>query len=105
MQSEPNDVPEPTESLEPDKDQVPEKKFDFEQLKFYKSVKYKMLTSFVIGVLSGFGAGVVALLMLISYVGDIPIPPTTVTMIVVLSITSLSLFIWGLRRSIKARMT
>lgn len=99
MQSEPNDISEPVESPEP------EKKFDFEQLKFYKSVKYKMLTSFVIGILSGFSAGVVALLMLISFVGDIPIPPTTVTMIVVLTITSLALFLWGLRRSLRARMT
>ena len=99
MQSETNDIPKPDES------QGPERKFDLEQLKFYKSVKYKMLTSFVIGILSGFSAGIVALLMLISYVGDIPIPPTTVTMIIVLSITSLVLFFWGLVRSLRARIT
>jgi len=99
MQSEPNDT------LKPDERKGPEKKFDLEQLKFYKSVKYKMLTSFVIGILSGFSAGIVALLMLISYVGDIPIPPTTVTMIIVLSITSLALFFWGLVRSLRARIT
>ena len=94
-----NDIPETDESTEP------EKKLDLKQLKFYLSVKYKMLTSFVIGILSGFSAGVVALLMLFSYVGDIPIPPTTVTMLIVLSITSLALFIWGLMRSLRARIT
>jgi ABC-type multidrug transport system permease subunit len=82
-----------------------EKKFSLEQLKFYKSVKYKMLTSFVIGIVSGFLAGVVALLMLFSYVGDIPIPPSTVTILIVFSIASLAFFIWGLVRSLKARIT
>ena len=96
---EPNDTPETDESPEP------EKKLNLKQLKFYLSVKYKMLTSFVIGILSGFSAGIVALLMLISYVGDIPVPPSTVTMLIVLSITSLALFIWGLVRSLKARLT
>jgi len=96
---EPNDVSEPDESLEP------EKKLDLKRLKFYLSVKYKMLTSFVIGILSGFSAGVVALLMLISYAGDIPVPPSTVTTLIVLSITSLALFIWGLVRSLRARIT
>ena len=95
MQSEP----------EPDKNQEPERKFDLEQLKFYKSVKYKMLTSFVIGILSGFSAGIVALLMLISYMGDVPLPPSTVTMLIVLSIFSLALFIWGLVRSLRARLS
>ena len=98
MQSEPNDIPKPNTITES------EKKFNLEKLKFYKSIKYKMLTSFVFGILSGFSAGIVALLMLISYVGDIPIPPTTVTMIIVLSITSLALFIWGLLRSLRARI-
>ena len=96
---EPNDVPELDESPEL------EKKFDLKRLKFYLSVKYKMLTSFVIGILSGFSAGIVALLMLISYAGDIPLPPTTVTILIVLSITSLALFIWGLVRSLRARIT
>jgi len=99
MQSEPNDIPEPAESPEP------EKKFDLEQLKFYKSVKYKMLTSFVIGISSGFLAGIVCLLMLMAYLGDISIPPTTVTMLIVFSIISLSLFLWGFRRSLKAKLT
>ena len=95
MQSEP----------EPDNIQEPERKFDLEQLKFYKSVKYKMLTSFVIGILSGFSAGIVALLMLMSYMGDVPLPPSTVTMLIVLSIFSLALFIWGLVRSLRARLS
>jgi len=99
MQSEPNDI----STLEEKTDT--KKKFDLEQLKFYKSIKYKMLTSFVIGILSGFSAGIVCLLMLISYVGDIPIPPTTVTMIIVLSITSLTLFSWGLVRSLRASLS
>jgi len=89
---------------EPDKITEPEKKFDLEQLKFYKSVKYKMLTSFIIGILSGFQAGIVAVMLLISYVGDIPIPPTTVTVLIVLSILSIALFLWGLLRSLKARL-
>jgi len=93
-----NMKPEPNEIIEP------EKKFDLEQLKFYKSVKYKMLTSFIIGILSGFQAGVVAVILLISYVGDIPIPPTTVTVLIVLSILSIALFLWGLLRSLKARL-
>ena len=99
MQSEPNDIPEPNESQEP------EKKFDFEQLKFYKSVKYKMLTSFIIGISCGFLAGIVCLLMFMAYLGDISIPPTTVTFIIVLTVTSLALFIWGLRRSIRAKIS
>ena len=93
-----NMKPEPNEIAEP------EKKFDLEQLKFYKSVKYKMLTSFIIGILSGFQAGVVAVILLISYVGDFPIPPTTVTVLIVLSILSIALFLWGLLRSLKARL-
>ena len=80
-------------------------KFDLERLKFYKSVKYKMLTSFVIGILCGFSAGIVALLMLMSYMGDVPLPPSTVTMLIVLSIFSLALFIWGLVRSLRARLS
>jgi len=96
---EPNDIPESDESPEPGK------KLNLKQLKFYLSVKYKMLTSFIIGILSGFSAGIVATLMLISYVGDIHVPPSTVTMLIVLSITSLGLFIWGLVRSLRARIT
>jgi len=96
---EPNDILEPNESPEP------EKKFDLKRLKFYLSVKYKMLTSFIIGILSGFSAGVVALLMLISYTGDVLLPPSTVTTLIVLSITSLALFIWGFVRSLRARIT
>jgi hypothetical protein len=92
--------------LKPESDINPEsaRKFDLEQLKFYKSIKYKMLTSFVIGILSGIQAGIVAVMLLISYVGDIPIPPTTVTVLIMLSVFSIALFLWGLLRSLKARI-
>jgi hypothetical protein len=80
-----------------------EKKFILDQLKFDKSVKYKMLTSFIIGISSGFLVGIVVTTLLFSYVGGLYIPPDTVSATTVLSIISIALIIWGMRRSFIAR--
>jgi len=89
--------------MEPEPDTPePEKKFDLEQLKFYKSVKYKMLTSFVIGILSGFLAGIVVVILVFTYVSEVPIPSTVVSWLIVFSVVSIALFLWGLVRSLKA---
>ena len=97
MESESNDKPEPDISTAPEK-------IDLEQLQFYKRVKHEMLTSFVIGILCGFSAGIVTLLMLIPYMEEIPVLSATVPSLIVLSITSLALFTWGLVRSLKGRI-
>ena len=97
MESESNDKPEPDVNTDPEK-------IDLEQQQVYKRVKYKMLTLFVIGILCGFSAGIVTLLMLIPYMTEIPIPSSTVPSLIVLSITSLALFTWGLVRSLKTRI-
>ena len=88
---------------EPDNNSELSKIFSLDQLKFHKSVKFKMFTSFIIGISSGFLVGIVVTTLLFSYVGGLYIPPDTVSAIIVLSIISIALIIWGMWRSFVAR--
>ena len=70
-----------------------------EQLKFYLIVKYKMLKSSVNEFLRRFWAAYAVLLVLILYMGYVPNSPSKTTDLIVLSLTSLALFIWGVFKS------
>jgi len=81
----------------------PDKGIALERLKFYKSIKYKMLTSLLTGTISGLLAGIVITILTLSYFGEIPIPSRLVSGMIILSIISLAMFLWSLIKSLKAK--
>jgi len=70
-----------------------------EQLKFYLTVKYKLFMSRFNELLRRYWAGYVVLLVLILYMGYVPNSPSNVEGLIVLSLTSAALFIWGTFKS------
>jgi len=74
-----------------------------ERLKFYKSIKYKMLTSLLTGTISGFLAGIVITILTLSYFGQANIPSEAVAWMILLSILSLAMFLWSLFKSLTAK--
>jgi len=90
-----SDPPKPTRD--------PEQTSTLERLKFYKSIKYKMLTSLLTGTISGLLAGIVITMLTLSYIGELPIPSRLVGGMILLSIISLAMFLWSLIKSLKAK--
>ncbi len=90
-----SDPPKPTRD--------PEQGSTLERLKFYKSIKYKMLTSLLTGTISGLLAGIVITILTLFYYGQSNIPSEAVAWMIVLSIISLAMFLWSLFKSLKAK--
>ncbi|MBA7666370.1 hypothetical protein ES703_74450 [subsurface metagenome] len=74
-------------------------------MKSYLIVKYKMLMSTVTEFLRRFWAAYVVLLVLILYMGYVPNSPSKVEGLIVLSLTSVALFIWGIINRPRERYT
>jgi hypothetical protein len=70
-----------------------------EQLKFYLTVKYKMFMSRFNELLRRYWAAYVVFLVFILYLGFVPDSPSKAEGLIVLSLTGLALFIWGLFKS------
>ena len=68
-------------------------------MKFYLIVKYKMFMSLVSEFLRRFWAAYAVFLVFILYMGYVPNSPSKTTGLIVLSLTSLALFIWGVFKS------
>ena len=68
-------------------------------MKSYLIVKYKMFISFFSEFLRRFWAAYVVFLVFILYAGNAPVPSSKATVFIVLSLTSVALFIWGAFKS------
>ena len=75
-----------------------------EKLKFYKSIKYKMLTSLLTGTISGFLAGIVITILTLFYFGQANIPSEAVAWMIGLSVISIAMFLWSLYKSLTAKI-
>ncbi len=91
-----SDPPKPTRDPDPG--------INLDRLKFYRSIKYKMLTSLLTGTISGFLAGIVITILTLFYYGRANIPSEAVAWMILLSIISLAMFLWSLIKSLKAKI-
>lgn len=74
-----------------------------ERKSFFKSVRYKRLSSLLDGFVSGFVLGIVIVAIMVGQVLKEPIPAETVTYLLIGVVFSVAIFVWGIHSAITTK--
>lgn len=74
-----------------------------ERKPFFKSVKYKRLSSLLDGFISGSMLGIVIAAIMVSQALKEPIPAETVTWLLIAVVFSVAIFVWGIHSAVTTK--